>query len=142
MMNIPLTDTENAVVVVDFHDSLAIGLKSGDIELQNQGVNNDKERFFGMQINETGKAAWDSNTRRLTLRVASELSPCVLYSVTFKTINPLEVNSPSSPIILQEAENVQISATGSLGVMIVECKMVNSILLLVPNILVNSLMMK
>lgn len=28
------------------------------------------------------------------------------------------------------------------GVMIVECKMVNSILLLVPNILVNSLMMK
>jgi len=122
MMSIPLTFDRRAEVLVNFDDTLVVGLETGDVKLD--GVSKDK--FFGTFKNDTAKAYWSSVDHKLTLRVAEgqDLDACVPYTVTFEVVNPFEVSSsPPTGAILQEAQPVTIKAVGSLGEMIGEGQM-------------------
>eukprot|EP00961_Rhodomonas_salina_P295938 3935902-Rhodomonas_salina.2 len=82
--NIPLTGEAAAKIIIDFDDTLVIGLDDGTVTLasETQGIFD-------------GEGEWNSATNELTLSVVNgeSLDACVEYVVSFVVVNPWEAQS-------------------------------------------------
>ena len=124
MTNIPLRYDDGAAIELSINSRLAVGLSAGNVQIS--GTHSD--RFFGERdlTNETSLAQWSpgGNAQKLILNVARgmDLLSCVPYTFSFTVVNPMTDNvkasQPHDSNLLQAALPVEISVTGTPGVII------------------------